>query len=288
MDLNIQKYKAFVETVKTGSFTKTAKLLNYSQSGISRMINDLEKEWQVTLLNRGKGGVKLTSDGVELFPYAENLLKSFDQMQKKVDEIAGIKAGLIRIGVFPDIAMFWLPQVIADFQQQYPNIDYELVSGDYSEIEQWIFEGRVDCGFVRLPAHPELETQFLEQDKLMVVIPEDHPFASADVFPVAALSDFPLILSENGAKTEIAEVFERCDLKPKIHIITKDANAILPLIEKGLGISVLPELLIKRLAFKVCVKPLDITAYRNIGFAVKDKKTVSLVVKRFIEILSDR
>ena len=72
MDMNLQKYLAFVKTVECGSFTKAAEILNYSQSGISRMIHDLEKEWKVLLLERSRGGVRLTSDGLKLLPYAEN------------------------------------------------------------------------------------------------------------------------------------------------------------------------------------------------------------------------
>ena len=68
MDGSIQKYMAFVKTVECGSFTKAAEQLSYSQSGISRMINDLEKEWNVTLLERNRAGVQLTSDGKELCP----------------------------------------------------------------------------------------------------------------------------------------------------------------------------------------------------------------------------
>ena len=73
MDMNIQKYVAFVKTVEYGSFTKAAEILNYSQSGISRMINDLEKEWKVVLLERGKSGVKLPSDGTKLLPHAKSV-----------------------------------------------------------------------------------------------------------------------------------------------------------------------------------------------------------------------
>jgi DNA-binding transcriptional LysR family regulator len=62
MEWNIIKYLAFVITVEYGSFTKAGEILNYSQSAISRMINDLENEWNITLLERSKAGVKLTSD----------------------------------------------------------------------------------------------------------------------------------------------------------------------------------------------------------------------------------
>ena len=57
MDMNIQKYMAFVETVESGSFTRAAQKLDYSQSGISRMIHDLETEWGISLLERGHSGV---------------------------------------------------------------------------------------------------------------------------------------------------------------------------------------------------------------------------------------
>lgn len=76
----------------------------------------------------------------------------------------------IRIGTFSSVATHWLPNIIKEFQKDYPYIDYELLLGDYTEIEEWILEGRVDCGFMRLPAHPELETIFLEQDQLMAIM----------------------------------------------------------------------------------------------------------------------
>ena len=81
MELNLQKYIAFVKTVEYGSFTKAAEILRYSQSGISRMIGDLEKEWRVALLERGKGGVKLTSDGLKLLPYVKRLVSEYEKLQ---------------------------------------------------------------------------------------------------------------------------------------------------------------------------------------------------------------
>lgn len=62
MDMNLQKYLSFVKTVEYGSFTRAAEILHYSQSGVSRMIGDLEKDWNMVLLERGKGGVRLTSN----------------------------------------------------------------------------------------------------------------------------------------------------------------------------------------------------------------------------------
>lgn len=285
MDMNIQKYMSFVKTVEYGSFTKAAERLNYSQSGISRMISDLEKEWKVVLLERNKGGVKLTSDGLKLFPYAKSLIAEYEKLQMQVDELKGLQSGLIRIGTFSSVATHWLPNIIKEFQKDYPQIDYELLLGDYTEIEEWILDGRVDCGFLRLPTHPELETIFLEQDRLMAVIPENHPLADCEKFPVTALCDEPFMLLEKGAKAEVSEIFEKCGLTPNVHFTTWDDYAIMSMVESGLGISILPQLILKRIPYKIIAKELDVPAYRNIGLALRNKKTASLAVKRFMDYL---
>lgn len=288
MDMNIQKYMAFVKTVEYGSFTKAAERLNYSQSGISRMINDLEKEWKIVLLKRGKAGVRLTSDGMRLLPFAQRVCAEYEKLQMEVDELNGLQSGLIRIGTFSSAATHWLPKIIREFQKAYPNIDYELLLGDYGEIESWIEEGRVDCGFVRLPAEHEFETIFLEQDRLLAVLPEEHPLAVKKNVSAAELCEEPFMLLEKGDKTDISEIFERCNLRPRVRFTTWDDYAIMSMVENGLGVSILPELILKRVPYRIAVKELNIPAYRKIGVALKSRKTASLAVKRFLEYLDCR
>ena len=288
MDMNLQKYFAFVQTVEYGSFTKAAEMLHYSQSGISRMIADLEKEWGMALLERGKNGVKPTSDGLTLLPYAQNLCAAFDKLQMQADALSGVQSGLIRIGTFSSVATHWLPNIIQAFQKDYPNIDYELLLGDYTEIEEWIHTGRVDCGFLRLPTHPEFETIFLEEDKLMAILPENHPLRDCDKFPVTALCDEPFMLLEKGAKAEIFEIFERNGLTPNVKFTTWDDYAVMSMVESGLGIAILPQLILKRVPYRILAKELDVPAYRKIGLALRDSKTASLAVKRFLEYLQYR
>ncbi len=141
MEQNISKYKAFVAAVESGSISEAAKILNYSQSGVSRMIADLEQECNVSLLQRGRQGVVLTSSGMELFPYAVNLCQEFDKLQMKIDDMNGIQSGIIRIGTFSSVATHWLPNIIAVFEQDYPNIEFELLMG--SQTDAWI---SASCG----------------------------------------------------------------------------------------------------------------------------------------------
>lgn len=288
MEMNLLKYMAFIKTVEYGSFTKAAELLNYSQSGISRMINDLEKEWGITLLERNRTGVKLTSDGMNLLPYVKSLCEEYQKLQMKVDDLHGVQTGMIRIGTFSSVATHWLPNIIKAFQKDYPGIEYELLLGDYTEIEEWIARGRVDCGFLRLPVNPDFETMYLERDKLLAILPEGHPLAVYDKVPIAALGKEPFLLLEKGAKAEISEVFERNHLTPNVRFTTWDDYAVMSMVESGLGVSILPQLILKRIPYNIVVKELDVPAYRDIVLALRERKTASLAVKRFLDYLEYR
>ena len=288
MEMNILKYMAFIKTTEYGSFTKAAEVLHYSQSGISRMIGDLEKEWRVTLLERSRWGVSLTSDGSRLLARAQKLCEEYRKLQMEVDDLHGVQSGLIRIGTFSSVATHWLPNIIKAFQKDHPNIDYELLLGDYAEIEEWIAEGRVDCGFVRLPARPAFETIPLARDDLLAVLPEGHPLAESERVPASALCSEPFILLERGARTDVTEIFEREGLSPRVRFTTWDDYAIMSMVESGLGISILQELILRRIPYRIVAKKLAVPAYREIGLALRERESASLAVKKFIEYLPFR
>ena len=286
MDANISKYMAFVTAVEYGSLTKAAAMLNYTQSAISRMIIDLESEWRLTLLERSKSGVRLTSDGLKLFPYAKEVCSSYSSLQMQVNEINGLQSGIIRIGTFSSVATHRLPNIIKSFRRDYPGIDYELLLGDYDEIEGWILSGRVDIGFIRLPSKSNIDTTFLEQDKLMAVLPENHHLSQKEMVSLSELCGEPFILLERNSKSKISEIFEKSGLYPNVNFTTWDDYAVMSMVESGLGISILPNLILKRISYNIVIKELDIQAYRNIGFAVKNRKNISAATEKFISYLN--
>ncbi|MBQ8733650.1 LysR family transcriptional regulator [Anaerotignum sp.] len=288
MDMNIQKYLAFLKTVEYGSITRAAEVLSYSQSGVSRMIQDIEKEWGLSLLERSRGGVRLTSDGTKLLPRIQSLCAEYEALQRQVEELKGMRSGLIRIGTFSSVATHWLPNIIREFQKDYPEIEYELLLGDYTEIEAWIQEGRVDCGFLRLPTLPEFDTIFLEQDDFLVILPEKHPLTKKEKISLSDLGKEPFLLLEKDKNTEISDFFRKHDFSPNVHFTLWDDYAILAMVESGMGISLLPRLILKRIPYRVEVRELDVSAYRDIALVLRNQKTAPLAVKCFLEYLSYR
>lgn len=285
--MSIQKYEAFLKTVELGSLTKAAQVLGYTQSGISHMLNALEKDWNLTLLSRDRSGIRITSDGLELLPYVRNICNAQQELNHKVGNLHGLQSGLIRIGTFTSVAVHWLPTMIKTFQSEYPNINFELLHGDYTEIENWIVEGRADCGFLRLPIRSGLDSIFLEQDRLLVILPEQHPLANRETFPLQALAEEPFILLEEGMENEVTKFFERNQLSPAVRFTARDDYAIIAMVESGLGISILPELVLHRTPYKIVKKELADPAYRKLGIVLKSIPHASPALKRFLQHLED-
>lgn len=252
------------------------------------MIIDLEKEWSVTLFERSRTGVRLTSDGIKLLPFAKNVCEEYQKLQAEVDALNGLQSGIIRIGIFSSVATHWLPGILKAFQEDYPNIDFELLLGDYTEIESWIAEGRVDCGFTRLPASFALETLFLEKDEYLAVLPEDHALSEHDVIPLASLCQEPFILLEKGNNNEISEVFRVAGLIPRVQFTLWDDYAVMTMVEKNLGVGILPSLILRKVPYSIITRKIDVSPCREIGLAFRNRKSVSRAVQQFIEYLDYR
>lgn len=285
MDNNLLKYIAFVETVELGSFTKAAQKLNYAQSSVSKMIADLEKEWDVILLERSRAGICLTSSGEQILPYVRNIINDYRKLDDFVNQMNGIGTGMVRIGTFSSVAINWLPDIFAEFQKDYPGIEYEMLLGDYDEVERWILEGRVDCGFLRRPSDTSLDVIELKDDEYKVVLPVGHPLAKKKKIRIEQLNGQPFLLLEHGGKTEVSDILEQSNVQPDIRFTTWEDFAIMSMVEKGLGIGILPDMILKRIPYQLEVRSLEKPYYRKICLAVKNKEQLTPATRKFMEYL---
>lgn len=288
MENPLLKYLAFVKTVERGSFTRAARELDYAQSSVSKMVADLEAEWGMTLLERSKSGVRLTSAGEQVLPFLRKVLNDHQELAGQIDRMNGVETGVVRIGTFASVAINWLPNIFAALQRDYPGIEYEMLLGDYDEVERWIDEGRVDCGFLRLPTLPKFDTILLEQDEYKAVLPMGHPLAAKEAVAIEDLEGLPFLLLEHGGKTEVSDLLERAHVRPDVRFTTWEDFAIMAMVEKGMGVSILPGMILRRIPYRVEIRSLQKPYYRAIGLAAKNQEHMTPAVKKFIEYLPFR
>lgn len=283
MDRNIQKYEALVAAADEGNITKAAQKLMFAQSSVSKMIADLESEWHIHLLTRSRSGVKLTEEGRMLMPYIRRLLDTCGQLEEKVGEISGLECGDIRIGVFSSVAEHWMPGIISAFQKDHPGIHYELLTGDYDEIGNWLEEGRIDAGFLRLPTQHPFDTIEITRDPYMAVLPKDSPLCAKQMIEPEDLNDQPFLALEHGGRTDVSEFLEKYHIRPDIRFATWDDYSIMAMVEIGQGIALLPGLILQRIPYDIEIRPMAVECSRTIGIAVKDKNAMSSALNEFMK-----
>ncbi|MGI6211965.1 MAG: LysR family transcriptional regulator [Anaerovoracaceae bacterium] len=280
--MNVSQYEAFVKTVEEGSLTRAAEKLGYTQSGVTHMLDALESQFGVKLLYRNHSGVRLTSDGKILLPHIQAVLYQQYALDERVREIKGLSAGLIRIGTFTSVSSHWLPGMIRLFQEKYPEIDFELLHGTNDENEEWVRTGRVDLAFVRIPQAAELQGVDLFTDPIVAIVAENSPYAKRKKFPLKMLKDLPYIELSEGVDDEITEILKRNDIKTRTRFVERDDYAVIAMVEQGLGVSIMPGLVLRGTERHIRKLPLDPPGSRELGIAFKSRDMLSNAARAFI------
>lgn len=281
----MNRYLAFQKVAELGSFTKAAEQLGYTQPAISQMITSLEKELSLTLLHRSRYGIRLTVEGERLFPSIQKTTAQYQSMLEIVKDIQGLDSGIIRIGTISSISCHWLPKLIKEFQELHPHVQFVLHQGDYSSIPEWVRTGEADFGFVNPDAVMGIKTRFIKEGELRAVLPIRHPLAKAPHVRLEDLTNDPFLLLEEGSLSEPLEAFHRIGLEPSVKLRVHDDYSILSMIEAGLGISILPELVLRKTNYHVSIVPIEPALTRKIGLVTKERNALPIASRYFIDLL---
>lgn len=282
--MDISKYRAFLTTVECGSFTEAAKRLFYTQSAVSRMVADLENQWGVALLNRKKTGLTLTTAGAALLPFIRQICSDEMRLNGVLQDMTGLKSGVVRLGTVTAVANEWLPVVLKKLMQEVPGIEYEILIGNGDVIADWLKEDRIDVG-VFVPRNTEhLKAELLHLDEFKVIFPKAHELAGYEKVPLTALKNYPYILHGASWCKALEEQLEKNQQRIPVRYTTVGATSIVNLVRAGIGVSILPELLLENDKFKVESRPLDPPLSRKLFLVTHGTPTMP-AVKAFVQRL---
>ena len=284
----MNRYLVLQKIVEVGSFTKAAEAMGYTQSSVSQMIASLEEELSLTLLTRSRTGVRLTIEGADLYPQIERTIFQYKAMLEKAEEIRGLDRGIVRIGTFSSITSTWMPELLQGFMEKYPRVQFVFRDGNYKENEESVRIGEVDFAFSGMQAASPLQTITLNRGELLAILPENHPLASQKSVKLKEIAEEPFILLENGKHYESLEAFHAEGLNPNVKYTVHDDFSIEAMVEAGLGISILSELMLRRSPYRIIGKPLDPPLYRTLSIVYRDKDSLPIASKYFLRYLKEK
>lgn len=281
--MDTARYKAFMTSVESGSFTRAAEILCYTPSGVCQLVNALENDLGFPLLTRDKKGVKPTAGGEEVLRVVRDLLLQEERLDQLAAEINGLTTGKITIGAYSSIATHWLPAIIKGFLEAYPHIKIHLMEGIRQEVSGWLAERKIDMAFLSYEEPMEYEWIPLAEDPMIAVLPPDHPLANAAAYPLKSCENEQFIMPALGRDADVDEMFKSNGLSPDIRFSTLENYAALAMIEQGLGMSIMNELITKKWSGNVVKLPLDPPQYITFGIALHSLKTAAPAVRRFVD-----
>lgn len=280
--------KAFLTAAETGSFSRAAEILSYTPSGVSQLVKAFENELGFNLLIRSKKGVALTDDGQRILPAVKNFLMQENRIYEIAAEINGLVIGNVNIAAYSSISAHWLAGVIKEFQEDYPNVKIKLLEGVRQEVSGWIEDKSADVAFLSYKPDMEYDWIPLAEDRMLAILPKNHPLSEAESYPIHNCETEDFIMPSFGHDDDVTELFAYYHLNPQIKFSTLEYTAAMSMIEKGLGMGIMNELITENWECDVVRIPLDPPECITLGIAVPSLDNTSPAVKRFIEYAEAR
>ncbi|MFI5018331.1 MAG: LysR family transcriptional regulator, partial [Dongiales bacterium] len=243
--MELRALRAFVEVVRQGGFSQAAKVIFATQSTVSKAVKQLEDEIGAPLLDRHAHPSRLTPAGDIVYRRALKMLAERDDLVAELDELRGLKRGILRLGLPPVGSSTLFAPLFASYRSRYPGIDIRLVEHGSTRLEEILLAGEIELGASLLPVPAEFEWQDVRSEPMMVLLPAGQVLAAGESTDLAGLKDLPFILFEAGFALNrvILDACRRRGFQPIIAARSSQIDFIVELVATGLGIGFLPRMI---------------------------------------------
>lgn len=284
--MDTKKLHALLVAIDRGSLTAAAAELGYTQSGLTHMMNALEVELGLNLLVRSKNGVHLSPAGLELLPKMQALMAAAQEMEQSAERLRLRNFSTLRLGAYSSVARQWLPAMLSEFRRRSPDTDVAIDVGGIPDIYEKLKNDQLDCAVVSYQETlcQGLRFEPLADDALLAILPQGFP-QKGDPFPVEGFSGKEFLMPSAGFDYDIAAVFPQGIEKvvSRVRSTNLDDGAIVSMVEHGLGVSILTELIMQDMSYDVRVLPLSPPASRRLGIAMSEKRQADKNIRRLIK-----
>jgi Transcriptional regulator len=291
--MNLNLFKTYVKVVETQNLSKTADDYGISQPAVTKQIQSLEDTFGVLLLERSGRKLKPTEAGEILYNYAKEIIKVVDKTQRAMEELSESRKGSLFIGASTIPGQYILPYLIKIYKDKYFSTSISMDIADSEKIFNKVAERELDLGIVGAWINNRKVDGFeWVEDELVVVVPESHKLAKSQEVNLSSLLNERWIFREKGSGTRkavegllAAQGVRREELN--IYMEAGSTEAVLAMIESGMGISIVSRWAIKRIEHRKikAIKLDDANAKRFLYVIYPRQKVRRKSVTNFIEYL---
>jgi DNA-binding transcriptional LysR family regulator len=246
--VQLQQLVYFLAVARTRHFTRAAELTHVAQPSLSKQIHCLERELGSELFHRARGNVTLTPAGEALVPFAKRILADVETARLQVHELAELRQGRLRLGATPSLCTGPLADALAYFRARYPGIQLVIDESGSRDLVRQLAEGALDLAVITSPLHrgdPTLDTVPILREQLTVAVPRSMEL-DIDSFRIEDLRDRPLVMFREGydLRSMTLTACQRAGFQPRFAIEGGEMDAVLSFVEAGLGIAVIPSMVL--------------------------------------------
>lgn len=293
MQHELQGIQAFVKIAEIGCFTRASEFLHISQPALTRRIKKLEQSLGAILFERSTRSIKLTTVGREFLPKAKNLIDFYESSILSIKEMATHQTGVITLSCLPTAAFYFLPSVLKDFNNHYPNIRIRILEHSASDCLDAVLNGDADFGINMINiTHPNIDFAPLVNEPFVLACRRDHELAQKSLVTWEDLANLKLIgvRRSSGNRSLIDQALENVEWKPNWFYEVRHLSTSLGMVEAGLGVAVVPSLAMPTDEHHILIsRPLiEPVIRRTLGLVQRRETTLSPAAEKFRERLLQR
>ena len=285
--MTLLTYEIFYTVAQEKSFQKAAKILNMTPAAISHAISSMEKELGFSLFIRNKNGTVLTSNGEAIYPHILDILNSNEYLLQSVAQLKGLRSGTIKVGCFNSVCTAWMPAIMTAFREEYPEITVKIFQGTYTDVEEWLKNGTIDVGFLSESCTRDFFYTPIYKDQLLCLTPKNFPVANPDFISIDELENQAFVFQREACDTDVQAFLDKYHISIKTNHHVIDDQSTVALIEAGMGIGIMPEILVKKMRSNINSYALHPAEYRTICLATTHPHIMSPAVNRFIKFVNN-
>ena len=277
--MDSKKLEILMTVADLGSFTKASEVVGYTQSGLTHMMDALEKEVGFPLLQRNHSGIQLTEQGAQLMPAIREFLQANANLENQIRMIAEQKTEVIRIAAYSSIAMHWMPEILYRFRRLCPEVNVDLRMVDHAlEPFELLESGQTDVIFASRQNYSCCDWTPLYNERMYAILPKDYPLMGRSVFPLEEFSGQEFLMPYGRFDIDVKAALEPVGVKLNAKISRVDDETLIRMVGRGLGVSMMTELMIRGRTDDVLCVPVSPPAIRELGMGthIRKKETDSI------------